>query len=304
MIRTPGAGGNLGNERRLSFPTPAAIEMNLTLKITAEAKASTTACVLLAAASGLSKGRIKEAMGKGAVWLRHGKKRRRLRRATTIPSSGDVLELYYNEKLLARKPPLSDCLVDEGPYSLWYKPAGLLAQGNNYGDHCSLLRQAELRTRRPVFLVHRLDREAAGLMLIAHSREAAARLSRLFRENSIDKTYVVRVSGRLQAPQGAIDQPLDGKTARTEYVVSHYDSDADTTLVSVTLKSGRLHQIRRHFALLGHPVMGDPRYGSDNKDAAGLQLQAVGLAFRCPISGAHRAYRLPSNSFPTIVDQI
>jgi tRNA pseudouridine32 synthase/23S rRNA pseudouridine746 synthase len=272
--------------------------MNLTIKITVEMGAPATACELLATASGLAKTRIKEAMVKGGVWLRRGGKRRRIRRATAVPAPGEVLELFYDEELLQREPPLPRCLADESHYTLWNKPSGLLAQGTDYGDHCSLLRQAELHTRRPVFLVHRLDREAAGLMLVAHSRESAARLSRLFQENCIAKLYEVRVRGRLEAPAGAIDHRLDGKPARTEYVVSDYDPATDTTLVSATLQSGRLHQIRRHFALLGHPVMGDPRYGTGNKDANGLQLVAVGLAFRCPFSGAPRAYTLPREVLP------
>ncbi len=267
--------------------------MSLTRTITVAQGPPATACELLAAAAGLPKGRIKDAMTKGAVWLRHGGKRRRLRRATALPAPGDVLELFYDEELLVREPPLPRCLADERHYTIWYKPPGLLAQGNDYGDHCSLLRQAELHTRRPVFLVHRLDREAAGLMLVAHTREAAARLSRLFREKRIDKLYRVRVRGRLPAPGGVIALPLDGKPARTEYTVSRYDSATDTTLAEVRLASGRLHQIRRHLALLGHPVMGDPRYGTGNKDAAGLQLLAAGLAFRCPFGGALSSYALP-----------
>jgi tRNA pseudouridine32 synthase / 23S rRNA pseudouridine746 synthase len=274
------------------------ITMNLTSTITVAKGPPATACELVAAASGLSKSRIKDAMGKGAVWLRHGTKRRRLRRATAVPAPGEVLELFYDEELLQLDPPLPRRLADESHYTLWYKPPGLLAQGNDYGDHCSLLRQAELHTRRPVFLVHRLDREAAGLMLVAHSRDAAARLSRLFQEHGIDKQYEVRVRGRLPAPAGAIDHPLDGKPAHTAYVASHYDPATDATLAAVTIASGRLHQIRRHFAQLGHPVIGDPRYGTGNKNSTGLQLAAVGLAFRCPFSGARRAYTLPRELLP------
>lgn len=272
--------------------------MSLTIEITVETGTTGTACELLAAASGLSKSRVKEAMAKGAVWLRRGRKRQRLRRATARPAPREVLELYYDLELLRREPPRPRLLANEKRFSLWHKPPGLLAQGTDYGDHCSLLRQAELHTRRPVFPVHRLDREAAGLMLVAHTREAAARLSRLFRENRIEKHYQVRVRGRLEATAGTIASPLDGKPARTDYTVSGYDTDTDTTEAWVTIASGRLHQIRRHFALTGHPVMGDPRYGSGNKDDAGLHLAAVGLAFRCPFSGARRSYTLPEELLP------
>src|SRR5690606_8635717 len=112
------------------------------------------------------KGRIKDAMNKGAVWHKRGSKTRRLRRATQILSAGDELALYYNPDVLALVPPAPVLLADESQYSVWIKPAGLLAQGSQEGDHCALLRLAELALGRPVFLVHRLDREAAGLMLI------------------------------------------------------------------------------------------------------------------------------------------
>jgi tRNA pseudouridine32 synthase / 23S rRNA pseudouridine746 synthase len=256
---------------------------------------SATACELLARSTGLSKSRIKEAMGKGGVWLRTGRtKRRRLRRATAVPAGGDILELFYDENLLARKPPSARCLHDERHYSLWHKPVGLLAQGNDYGDHCSLLRQAELALQRPAYPVHRLDREAAGLMLIAHQRQAAAGLSRLFRENGLRKYYEIRVAGRPDPPQGAILLPLDGRPAHTEYALLHHEPATASSLVAVELKTGRRHQIRRHFHLFGHPVLGDSRYGTGNKNTEGLQLEAVGLAFRCPCSGRQLSFTVPA----------
>jgi tRNA pseudouridine32 synthase/23S rRNA pseudouridine746 synthase len=247
-----------------------------------------TACDLLARRTGLSKGRIKEAMTKGAVWLRKRKgKLQRLRRATANVQPGYRLAIHYDESLLALVPPQARCLSDQGHYSVWEKPAGLMAQGTQHGDHCALLRQAELffRPQRQVYLVHRLDREAAGLMLIAHSREAAMELSRLFQNNLIAKRYQVEVLGNiLNRPGNRIDLPLDGKAALTEYEALSYDPATNTSKVVVRIKTGRLHQIRRHFDLIGHPVMGDPRYGTGNKNKKGLQLVADQLRFICPFA--------------------
>jgi tRNA pseudouridine32 synthase/23S rRNA pseudouridine746 synthase len=247
-----------------------------------------TACDLIAARAGLAKSRVKDAMAKGAVWLT-GKKggRKRLRRATAQPGAGEVLELYYDARLLAVTPPMAQCLHDARQYSVWLKPAGLLAQGTDYGDHCALERQAEVhfRMKRPVLIVHRLDREAIGLMILAHTKTAAAKLSRLLQDNAIDKQYRVTVLGRPIPEQGVIELPLDGKPAITRYSLTGYDPAADTSVVEVTLKTGRLHQIRRHFAMLGHPVIGDPRYGTGNKNSTGLELVAYRLAFHCPFSG-------------------
>ena len=247
----------------------------------------------LAEHTGLSKSRIKDAMAKGAVWFgKQGGKRRRLRRATTILRPGDVVELYYDAELLGIDPPSAHCVDDRRRYSIWFKPAGLMAQGTQYGDHCALLRQVEnhFHPRRPVFLVHRLDREAAGLMLVAHDGQAAARLSALFRDNLIAKRYRVRVRGEVQQYEGEIDLPLDGKAALSRYARVDYDRGSNVTTLEVSIATGRLHQIRRHFAMIGHGVMGDPRYGSDNKNRDGMQLIAVGLRFRCPFSDRDMDY--------------
>ncbi len=248
---------------------------------------------LLAARSGLSKARIKEAMIKGAVWLSRPRgPRRRLRRATKVLKVGERVELYYDENLLRGRPPAPRLLADEGRYSVWIKPAGLLAQGSDYGDHCALLRIVEtyFQPPRPAYLVHRLDREAQGLMLMAHDPQAAARLSRLFEARDIEKRYRVRVRGKFSQPHDSIDCPLDDKAALTHYQVTDYDAERDISTVDVTLATGRLHQIRRHFALIGHPVMGDSKYGSGNTDKHGLQLVATGLRFSCPFSGRECEY--------------
>lgn len=250
---------------------------------------------VLASASGLPKARIKDAMNKGAVWLQRGKHQKRLRRATTALQAGDKLHLHYNPDLLALIPPTPQLLADERHYTVWMKPAGLLAQGTLEGDHCSLLRVAEQQLQREVFLVHRLDREASGLMLIAHNGKAAAALSALFAregKEAIEKRYRVEVRGEV-ADNGEISTELDGKPALTRFSRLNYDQEKNCSTVEVELVTGRKHQIRRHFAALGHAVLGDPQYGTDNKDARGLQLQAVSLRFQCPLTRRQRHYTLP-----------
>src|SRR5690606_33637419 len=135
-----------------------------------------------------------DAMLKGAVWLTRGKHQKRIRRATFVGQTGDKLSLHYDAELLRRVPPTPQLLADEKRYSIWLKPAGLLAQGTMEGDHCSLLRLCEQQLQREVYLVHRLDREAAGLMLIAHDGKSAAAFSQLFaaaKTELLQKQYVV-----------------------------------------------------------------------------------------------------------------
>ena len=250
---------------------------------------STTACEFLAKITALSKRRIKDAMGKGAVWLKRKKrKQQRIRRATKSLRPGDSVSIYYDEALLSKKPALSELISDQGRYSVWVKQAGLMTQGTKYGDHCSLLRQVELhfKTKRNVYLIHRLDREAAGLVLIAHDKTAAGRLSRLFQTRQIIKRYTARVLGNLaeRPAVNTIDSRLDGKPAETEFSARGYDPASRTTRVNIVIRTGRNHQIRRHFEMIGHPVMGDPRYGKNNKNKEGMQLAATALEFRCPFN--------------------
>ncbi|MES2626650.1 MAG: pseudouridine synthase [Pseudomonadota bacterium] len=252
------------------------------------------ALTALARISALPKGRIKDAMAKGAVWHKRGGKTKRLRRSTFQPLRGDELSLYYNPEVLALTPPQAELLADEKQYSVWIKPAGLLAQGSQEGDHCSLLRQVELTLAREVFLVHRLDREASGLMLIAHTGKAAAALSALFaateEQQRIGKVYEVEVAGQLPE-HGEINLPLDDKAALTRYTRMQFDAAHNRSTAKVQLITGRKHQIRRHFADCGFPILGDPAYGTGNKDSRGLQLRAVELAFTCPLTKIVRDYR-------------
>ncbi len=252
---------------------------------------------LLARASGLSRGRIKDAMTKGAVWLEAaGAKPRRLRRASHRLETGDRLALYYNERILAQTPEPVALIADEKDYSVWYKPRGLFSQGSRWGDHCAIARVVELRLQRAAYLVHRLDLSATGLILVAHNRRAAGALSRLFRERKIDKRYQAIVRGRF--PDSAIfDTPLDGKPART--TARRLDARGERSLLEIRIETGRKHQIRRHLAAAGYPVIGDRLHGNDQD--ADLQLCATVLAFTCPLAGVERCYHLPDKYRPDLM---
>jgi tRNA pseudouridine32 synthase/23S rRNA pseudouridine746 synthase len=247
-----------------------------------------TLCEAIAVHTGLSKTRIKIALNRGAVWARKAKgKRRRIRRATSQMRAGDQIYCYYDEAVLNLVPPQSRCIRDFNQYSIWHKPAGLMTQGSRFGDHCSLGRQIEQQftPKRCVFLVHRIDREATGLVLVAHDRTAAAKFSSLFRLRKVQKRYRIHVTGNLyhHAPSGRIEIPLDNREASTTYRIISFDPELNQSVVEVELHSGRRHQIRRHFDLIGFPVIGDPRYGINNKNKEGMQLVAYALAFKCPL---------------------
>jgi len=247
---------------------------------------------LLAEHCALSKQQLKLCFANGAVWLQKGKQKQRIRRVKKTLYPGEILHLYYDADIISRPPPAATLIQDCQQYSVWHKPAGMLAQGSLWGDQCSLLRVAELffSPPRPVFLVHRLDREAFGIMIVAHKPGAAAQLSQLFQQRQIEKHYAIRVHGQFPQKEMTVKAELDGKAAVTHLFLKRYDADTATSYLNVKIETGRKHQIRRHCQLIGHPVLGDRLYGIP--DGHKLQLQAKLLRFSCPVSKRQQVFEL------------
>ncbi len=147
-------------------------------------------------------------------------------------------------------------------------------------------------------VVHRLDRDTSGLMVLARNARARERLSRAIQERTVTRQYVAVVRGTLRPEMGTIDAPIgrdpanrlkmavvqDGREARTHYrTAARWDG---ASLLVCTLDTGRTHQIRVHAAALGHPVLGDTSYGGRHAAfAAGQMLHAGRLSFFHPASG-------------------
>jgi tRNA pseudouridine32 synthase / 23S rRNA pseudouridine746 synthase len=260
-----------------------------------------SACDVLARLCGLPKSRVKDCMTKGGVWWsRPGRSTSRLRRASTEVSPGERLEINYDPSLLALVPAQPVLIDKTRQYSVWNKPAGVLSQGTRFADHCTLPRLAQtmLGVRNELHPVHRLDREARGLMILAHDGKAAAKLGELFRLGKVDKGYAAIVRGIPDWTDIEVEQPLDGKESRSQFHVVQSDPASDMTLLIARIDTGRKHQIRRHLHALGHPVVGDPRYGRGNARGQELQLVARSLAFICPFTGAPKKWTAPELPFP------
>jgi tRNA pseudouridine32 synthase/23S rRNA pseudouridine746 synthase len=241
----------------------------------------------------LSKQQIKLAMKNGCVWLQSSHGMARIRRVKKVLQPGDALHIYYDAVIQNTPPSAAELITDENEYSLWNKPCGMYSQGTKWGDHCSLYRWAEqqLQPQRPAFPVHRLDRAANGLMIIAHSKRMAAHFSGLFRTRNIQKRYRTTVEGRLDnlTLPYSITQDIDDKPAHSKIISA--DAHEDRTDLIVEIETGRKHQIRKHLSQLGHPVVGDRLYGTKNSDM-NLQLQSYYLKFTCPITNTIKEYSL------------
>ena len=256
---------------------------------------------LLANNTGLSKQTIKQAMQKGAVWLTHNTHTQRLRRAKKQLQTGNTLHLYYDEKILSEEPTAPLLIADEQAYSVWYKPYGMRSQGSKWGDHCTLYRWAEqhISPQRPAFIVHRLDRAATGLMLIAHQKHIATALSKLFEMRAIEKWYRVIVHGHFPASPRTIENDIDGRHAKSHITLLKYHPLSNQSLLEVHIETGRKHQIRRHLSSIGFPVLGDRLYGQPT-DAEDLQLTAYSLSFQCPLGHQIKQFQLPGNLIPVL----
>jgi len=155
-------------------------------------------------------------------------------------------------------------------------------------------------------IVHRLDRDTSGLMVVAKSEAAWSALTAMIRRRELQRRYLALVSGRPDARSGTIDAPLGRDRSRRTAMSTSTDKPRAstthfevlealprTTLLDVHLETGRTHQIRAHLAAIGHPVCGDPRYGGSKCGSRlGLDrqfLHSAKLMFRHPIRGGEVA---------------
>ena len=206
------------------------------------------------------------------------------------------------------------------------KPAGLLATHTKLVGRLAresqltaenllndYVRKGQAKSKKRVWLVHRLDRETSGVMMFAKSEEVAEKF-RADWASLTEKTYLARVEGLLEEESGNFESYLledaDGyrvrsvaapdarrtsrsartpKLARTEW--RRLSTTDGTTLVEVKLKTGRKNQIRVHFSEAGHPVIGDEKYGGER--ASRLYLHALSLRFRHPRTGEWLEFTAP-----------
>ena len=155
-------------------------------------------------------------------------------------------------------------------------------------------------------IVHRLDKDTSGLLLVAKDDATHAALSRDLSERKMEKHYYAVVAGVMKEPSGVIDAPIgrspsdrkkmavvpDGRAARTEWRVVRQESDR--ALLDIHLITGRTHQIRVHMSSIHHPVLGDPLYGHKGMPKAPrLMLHAFSLSFTHPATGERMTFTAP-----------
>lgn len=231
-----------------------------------------------------------------------------------------ALKLNIGDRVELTIPPPapSDLLPEDIPFNIIYedddllvidKPAGLTVHpAPGHPEHTLVNALLSHLSRLPDTgdalrpgIVHRLDKDTSGVMLVAKNSLAQAKLSDQFKDRSIVKAYLVLVRGHLSPEQGIIEAPIGrdprhrqrmavaaegrGREARTKYRVVKYIDDY--TLIEVTPETGRTHQIRVHLAAIGYPVVGDTTYGVRSPHLSRQFLHASRLGFHLPSTGEY-----------------
>jgi len=208
-----------------------------------------------------------------------------------------------------------DIVYQDADLLVLNKPAGLVVHpANGHADdtlvNALLAHVPDLAgiggVQRPG-IVHRLDKDTSGLLLVAKNDVAHQALQAQFKDRRVDKAYLALVEGHISPPRGRIDAPIGrdprdrkkmavatgGRPAQTEYRV--LETLDDTSLVEAKLLTGRTHQIRVHLASIGYPIVGDRLYGRRKaRHGLGRQfLHAWRLAFDLPRSGERVTFLAP-----------
>jgi len=233
---------------------------------------------------------MKQAAKKGAVWVKRLKPNGQMTKLTRLRDlhddvlDGSELIANINPKVLAISVDKPVLLEQHKNFSFWYKPRGVLSQGSKWGDHTSIVELVADELERTTHLVHRLDRYACGLMVLAHTRPAVKELTALFAKRVVIKRYRTVVTGKWIEPlPHRCDVSIDERTAITDIESANYTSSSDQTELLIRLHTGRKHQIRRHLSAMNFPIVGDKRYGNV-ESALSLALMSIELGFDCPFS--------------------
>lgn len=225
--------------------------------------------------------------------------------------SGQRLEVRW-EKAAPARPMLGMQIVfEDEDIIVVNKPAGLLTVATDKEKRRTAyaILSSHVKDQHPdnkIFIVHRLDRETSGLLLFARNEKIKRQIQETWEQTIVQRTYVAVVEGEVTESEGTVTSWLTESKALKVYSsqnpqhgqksITHYRkirANAGYSLLQLNLETGRKHQIRVHMQDLGHPVVGDAKYGSGTKPIGRLALHAQVLAFTHPKTGEIRRFETP-----------
>ena len=238
------------------------------------------------------------------------------------------LKVNYGDKIDITFPPPgpSALTAEEIPLDIIYEDPDIIVVNKQAGltvhpapGHTNHTLVNALLTRYPELaqfgeslrpgIVHRLDKDTSGLMIVARNSSAQQYLINQFKNRQVKKGYITLVKGKIKPSRGLIEAPIGrhpvnrkrmavvtkGREATTGYKVKEYVGD--NSLLEIDIKTGRTHQIRVHLSAIGYPVLGDSTYGIKSTFLKRQFLHAYRLGFRIPSTGDYREFtsELPSD---------
>lgn len=191
---------------------------------------------------------------------------------------GEIEVIYFEPTTLGLKP-----IFQTDQFALFDKPSGVLVHPKNRHTDYSIIHEAKYLFGKSANIVHRIDKETSGLIIVAKTRKDEIAFKKLFEARKIQKGYIALVRGKIDQ-EIFIDAPIaknrdyseiklktkiseEGKPSQTIIKPIRYFTDLNQTLVEAIPLTGRQHQIRVHLYHVGHPIVGDPIYGVDYESA-------------------------------------
>ncbi|MBQ2014088.1 MAG: RluA family pseudouridine synthase [Peptococcaceae bacterium] len=284
------------------------------LEITAEENGTRLDSYLAEELEGISRSYLQKLIGEGLILVNQ-----KTVKANYKVKTGDTLLVQIPEAApvdIQPEPMDLDIVYEDSDLLIVNKPVGLVvhpAHGHYSGTlvngllaHCTDLSGINGKMRPGI--VHRIDKDTSGLLMIAKNDLAHQHLAEQLKAHSIKRAYYALVQGVISEPAGLVDAPIgrheidrkkmavtfkNSKEARTHYYVK--ERFAKNTFIECRLETGRTHQIRVHMAYLGHPLVGDPLYGTrkNNLDFPGQALHAYALGFVHPRTGEELYFEAP-----------
>jgi 23S rRNA pseudouridine1911/1915/1917 synthase len=222
--------------------------------------------------------------------------------------TGDLILVSPEEKksldLIPENIPL-EVVYQDNDLAVINKPAGLVvhpAPGNYKGTLVNALlykfkKLSDINPQRPG-IVHRLDKDTSGLLVVAKNNNSHLKLAEQFAQHSIKRVYVAIVMGRMEYDENIIEAPIARHATRREHMTVNFNAESryaktyyktlrrvgEVSFLRLEPYTGRTHQLRVHLAFIGHPILGDRKYGKNN-DFPRLALHAKCLGFIHPASG-------------------
>ena len=218
--------------------------------------------------------------------------------SSRMVKKGDIIEILQSEEVYPEHKIKIEVIFEDEHMAIVNKPAGLLTSGNQHRTLANALSTNLQESKETAKLprpnpVHRLDRSASGLLIIAKTMLAQQNLSEQLANYTIDKTYRV-ISHGLAEKTGTVDLPIKEKPAQTQYkLVKSIPSNkyGGFSIMDVKIKQGRKNQIRVHLHSIGHTVVGDLLYPRENP-GKGLYLHCFALTLTHPVSGEEMTFEM------------